>query len=256
VILYIVPPGRVAYWCDWHLWGLSKTEWGNIHVNVGWLFVVTSILHIYLNWKPIVSYMKKSAHIRIFTREFNIALMITLVVAFGTQFNIPPVSLSTDLGEHFKVQGAEKYGEPPYGHAELSSLGVLCKRMNIDLEQGLQFLKDEGIAFDDEKQKVLDVAEANNMIPQRVYEIMQGKMADGFVPQKRVLSMETRPTGMGQIVLESLCEDYSIDVSAVISHLASCGIKATASQRIKEIAEANDKHPMEVFEEICNSQSK
>ena len=29
IILYIVPQGRVAYWADWRLWGLSKTDWGN-----------------------------------------------------------------------------------------------------------------------------------------------------------------------------------------------------------------------------------
>ncbi|MFP7753178.1 DUF4405 domain-containing protein [Thermodesulfobacteriota bacterium B35] len=26
IVLYIVPHGRVAYWADWHLWGLSKTQ--------------------------------------------------------------------------------------------------------------------------------------------------------------------------------------------------------------------------------------
>ena len=25
VILYIVPQGRIAYWANWQLWGLSKT---------------------------------------------------------------------------------------------------------------------------------------------------------------------------------------------------------------------------------------
>lgn len=28
VILYVVPEGRVAYWADWHLLGLTKTQWG------------------------------------------------------------------------------------------------------------------------------------------------------------------------------------------------------------------------------------
>ena len=40
VILYIVPHGRVAYWSDWRLWGLSKTDWGNIHTNLGLLFLL------------------------------------------------------------------------------------------------------------------------------------------------------------------------------------------------------------------------
>ena len=41
VILYIVPQGRVAYWADWRLWGLTKTQWGEIHINVGLLFLLS-----------------------------------------------------------------------------------------------------------------------------------------------------------------------------------------------------------------------
>ncbi|MDP4856108.1 MAG: DUF4405 domain-containing protein, partial [Desulfobacterales bacterium] len=56
IVLYIVPQGRVAYWADWRLLGLTKTEWTNIHVNFGLLFFVSALLHVYYNWKPIVSY--------------------------------------------------------------------------------------------------------------------------------------------------------------------------------------------------------
>ena len=61
VVLYIVPHGRVAYWSDWHLWGLNKTEWGNQHIIIGILFLLALFLHIYYNWKPIVSYLKNKA---------------------------------------------------------------------------------------------------------------------------------------------------------------------------------------------------
>ena len=49
IILYIVPQGRIAYWADWHLWGLTKTQWGAIHINLGLLFLITLSLHIYYN---------------------------------------------------------------------------------------------------------------------------------------------------------------------------------------------------------------
>ncbi|MGB5619617.1 MAG: DUF4405 domain-containing protein [Desulfobacterales bacterium] len=52
IILYVVPQGRVAYWADWKLWGLTKTDWGNIHINLGLLFLIALFLHIYYNWKP------------------------------------------------------------------------------------------------------------------------------------------------------------------------------------------------------------
>ena len=44
IILYIVPQGRVAYWADWRLWGLTKTDWGNIHINMGLLFLIALLL--------------------------------------------------------------------------------------------------------------------------------------------------------------------------------------------------------------------
>ena len=55
IILYIVPQGRIAYWADWRLWGLTKEQWGNIHINTGILFLTALGFHIYYNWKPILS---------------------------------------------------------------------------------------------------------------------------------------------------------------------------------------------------------
>jgi hypothetical protein len=57
IILYIVPQGRVAYWADWKLWGLTKTDWGNIHINLGLLFLIALFIHIYYNWKPLINYL-------------------------------------------------------------------------------------------------------------------------------------------------------------------------------------------------------
>jgi len=70
--LYIVPHGRIAYWTDWRLWGLDKTQWGNIHINIGILFLLTGFLHIYYNWKILLSYFKtKTKQVKIFTSAFS-----------------------------------------------------------------------------------------------------------------------------------------------------------------------------------------
>ena len=54
VVLYIMPAGRVAYWADYQLFGLSKTEWGDIHITVGTLLLIVASIHVYLNWRPIM----------------------------------------------------------------------------------------------------------------------------------------------------------------------------------------------------------
>ena len=46
IILFITPQGRVAYWADWRLMGLTKTDWGNIHIVVGFLFLITLGLNL------------------------------------------------------------------------------------------------------------------------------------------------------------------------------------------------------------------
>lgn len=103
VVLYIVPQGRVAYWADWHLWGLTKTDWGNIHINLGLLFLISLFLHIYYNWKPLISYLKnKAKQVKVFTPEFNLALAITIAAAVGTYVMAPPFSWVMSLNEHFK----------------------------------------------------------------------------------------------------------------------------------------------------------
>jgi hypothetical protein len=46
IILYIVPQGRIAYWSGWTLLGLSKSQWGAIHTNLGFLMLVSGSFHI------------------------------------------------------------------------------------------------------------------------------------------------------------------------------------------------------------------
>jgi len=109
VILYIVPHGRVAYWSDWRLWGLTKTDWGNIHTNLGLLFLLSLFLHIYYNWKPLMAYLKnKARQMKVFTPEFNAALVITLAFTVGTYFLIPPFGWVMALGDHIKDSATEK----------------------------------------------------------------------------------------------------------------------------------------------------
>lgn len=48
LVLYIAPHGRIAYWAEWRFWGLTNSEWRNIHINLALLFLLTIFLHIYI----------------------------------------------------------------------------------------------------------------------------------------------------------------------------------------------------------------
>ena len=93
IVLYIVPQGRVAYWSDWRLGGLTKEQWGNIHINIGLLFLLSIFLHIYYNWKPLISYLKnKARQLRVLTPDFFAAFVVTLLFAIGTYFEVVPTA--------------------------------------------------------------------------------------------------------------------------------------------------------------------
>jgi len=174
IVLYIVPHGRVAYWADWRLWGLSKSDWGNIHINLGLLFLTALFLHIYYNWKPLVSYLKdKSKQIKIFTPEFNVAIVVTIGFAVGSCFLVPPFSWVMTLNDYIKDAGVEKYGEPPYGHAEQSSLKTFCKKMNLDIAKSMELLHQAGYSAENGDITLEEIGRSFNTPPQQIFETIK-----------------------------------------------------------------------------------
>ncbi len=250
IILYIVPHGRVAYWADWHLWGLTKGQWGNLHINLGFLFLFAGLLHMYYNWAVITAYMKNRAkEIKVFTPSFNIALLLTVVVGVGTYFEVPPMSSVINLSESIKNGASEKYGEPPYGHAELSSLKLFTKKQGLDLNQAVELLKKADIHFNDGKDTLATIAKGNKLSPQEVYNII--KPAAAAKTAEGTISFPDSPmTGFGNKTIAAVCSEFNLMFRDIQRGLAKKGVKVEAEMTIKEIAAANDKEPMAIFEDI------
>lgn len=243
IVLYIVPAGRVAYWASWHLCGLSKEQWGAVHINLGFLLLIAVLLHVYYNWQPMLSYMKnQSKQFRLFTADFNISLIATLMVIFGTLAGIPPMSSIINLGAKISEDANLYYGEPPYGHAEMSSLDDFADKVKVDLNDAIERLTAAGYQVADSSLTIAQIAETNGVAPKRIYEVMK--------PQVKGLSdamPEEAPGGTGQRKLEQLCQMYQLDVNKIITGLAKQGIMATSDQTMKEIAAANGKDPHGIY---------
>jgi hypothetical protein len=244
VVLYIVPAGRVAYWADWRLWGLTKTKWSELHINLGLLFLVAGGLHIYLNWPPILAYMKtRTRQLRIFTRDFNIAMAVTVLVLLGTYLGIPPFSTVVTFSSAIRDAGAIKYGEPPYGHAELSSLKTFADRMGWNLGDSLARLQQKGFAVLDAQLTLKDVAAQYSVTPQQIYLAMQPLVA--FAPRTKL--PDAPPPGIGRRNLADIGQDHQINIPSLIRALESEKIGARADQTIKEIAELNQIEPRDLY---------
>ena len=247
VVLYILPSGRVAYWSNYKLLGLSKVQWGNIHITVGTLFLIMGALHIYFNWPLIIAYVKnKAKKITVFTKNFNIALLMTLYVTIGTLYSLPPMNFIIGLGEYFTETANEKNGEPPYGHAELSSLKMFCSRVSIDLGQAMDVLQGGGITFKSEGETIGEISENNDLTPQQLYNMIKA----AAIPQEVGKSTfpEGPTPGFGKKTIKDICQMYNLSLVEVLAELEEKGLPAQADDTIKEISLSNNSNPMEIFE--------
>lgn len=191
IILYLVPQGRIAYWTDWRLWGLSKTQWTDIHIIACIVFLVSAGFHIYFNWKPLVHYLSgKAAGALRYRRELAASLLLGLWVVASGILGLPPLSYLSELSDTIKAAWitSPEY-EPPYGHAELLSLKVFCNRLKIPLEQALAQLKAQGFQAAAPSRSLKDIAAAKGVSPLQLYRVIkkfepkpqavQGRSQDG-----------------------------------------------------------------------------
>lgn len=247
LLLYIAPQGRVAYWSDWRFWGLDKTQWGNIHMNVGLIFLLTLGLHIYYNWTALISYLRnQSKQLIIATGEFAFALVLLIAVIAGTYAELPPLVYLQRVNDFLKESAAAKYGEPPYGHAELSSVKTVAARMGLDPGKVLQHLVQAQVRLEDENQTILAIARLNNRTPKEIYDAMQ---AAGKASAPSLQPMPDQPpAGFGKKSLTDVADQYGLNLDEVLAKLQAQSIKAARDMSVKDIAAQNGMSPPDLYQ--------
>jgi hypothetical protein len=250
LMLFVTPPGRIAHWSDWTLWGLTKDQYGAIHINFMILFIMASAFHLYFNWKVLMAYLKdRVRRLVVFNREFIAALLLCLVVLTGTLAEWPPfrelIAFNTDVKESW----GESYGEPPYGHAELSPLALFVQRLGLDPEVARQRLADGGISVEGMEQTLADMAEKNGVSPQDLYRLMApespGNPSANATPAGEVLI-----AGLGRKTLEDLAGMNLIRMPDARRWLESKGVNAPAGASLKDLAAALGMNPRDLLDQL------
>ncbi len=252
VVLYFVPQGKVAYWAMWKFLGLSKEQWGDIHINIGVLFLAVSLIHIWLNWRPITAYLKdKARNLSFRTPAFLISLILTLFVTFGTLAGLPPMQQVLDFAAYLKTQGEIKYGNPPYGHAELSPLSIFCKRTGLDLQKAVASLRQSGVKVDSSKETILNLSRKSGLAPGDIHKIiLRGQPdADAAMQNPGMERMSDSPhsaasgmpsmrsgAGLGRMTLEEYCDRYGMDLDKALKKVREEGAEVDKHTSIREIA--------------------
>ncbi len=253
VILYIEPAGRVAYWSGWKLWLLNKEQWGALHLNFGVLLFILMLLHLWLNLGALLSYLRnRLKRLHLLSPDSMTALVLTLLVGIGTLAELPPFSSVVNFGSQLSDTANLRYGEPPYGHAELSPLAVFAERVKINLATAQQRLKEAGFSANDSKETLKEIAARYNVTPQQLYLAIQPPIP---AQDKQTLPDEP-PGGTGKRTLEQICAAYQLDLANMRYALTSAGIRLSPGQTFKEIAEANHRDPHQLYALLVAAQKK
>lgn len=250
VLLYFVPPGRIAYWVGWEFAGFTKTQYGEIHQTFAVLFLLAMILHIWLNWKSIMLYLKNSSKKFVFfTKEMIIATVIAFMFFFGTLNGWSPFQDFLWAVTDYKDGYEEIYGNPPFGHAELVPLNNFCLKMKLDLAESIRLLEAKGIKVQSPKDQLNKIAKMNNLTPADIYDVI--KKAKKKPVESNVNSNagddEMHITGIGRMKVSRLAELAEVPLDKAMKRLAAKGIQAEVDSKVKTLSTSVELMPMDLY---------
>jgi len=174
VVLYIMPHGRVAYWINWKIMGLSKDDWDAVHTIFGFVFMFMAVIHFYFNWTTFLNYLKGKVQngIRL-KRELAASVIFSVIIVVGTLWDIPPFSAIMDMGELVKESWGTDIERAPIPHAELMTLNSVIQNFGLSSEKVLNNLNSYGIEIESTDETLQSIASRYNMSPRELYRIIQ-----------------------------------------------------------------------------------
>lgn len=190
VCTYLAPRGPGS--SDWTALGVTKHKWMALHTDLGIIFVIACLVHIFYNIKPIATYLKdKLGKSKVFNVNFSISLLITCWVIIGSLFSLPPFgaiqNFKADRGNRGRhhpeeaiaatlIQADSKKplpSEPPLFYSG-RSMSRLSEKYKMDIPKIIQELEQLGIeAKADWTFK--KIAEHNDMDAKSIYEAVLQK---------------------------------------------------------------------------------
>ncbi len=194
IAAFMVPQGKVAYWTNWTFLGLSKTQWGNIHITTSVLFLIAGIWHTWYNWTPLMQYLRGiPGRVTASWRDLAFAILISAFFTIGAVTKIPPLNYILTFNAWLKESWIKTPADdPPFGHAELLSLKGFCKKMYIDSGEALKELRQAGLSVTDQNMTIEQIARINRLTPANVYQLIK-KLEQPEAPLPPVVTSSAVP---------------------------------------------------------------
>ena len=245
-VLFLSPPGRVANWTNWTMLGLRKSDWGGLHIWFGTLFLAMSALHVFFNWRPLVSYFKSRATRSIgFRKEWAVAAGLCALVFVGTRAGVPPFSTLLAWNEEVKESWERPSERAPIPHAELLTLAALAQKGGVEIAVATTRLAAKGITGFTAETIVQKIADSAKIPAREVYDIIMSgpKVAGGHAEGQA-------GGGLGWKTLTQFCADEGLSLEAVRAQLTAKKIKFDDAMTLRDIASSNGQKPYDLVESL------
>lgn len=175
VVLFFGPAGHVGHFSPWSFCGLTRHHWTALHINSGGLFCLVMLIHTWINWKLLATYIKKRQRKR---AALWCALALTLFVCVGGYFEFPPMQPVLNIARATRKHSIQKYGSPPYGSAEKYPIAMIAGYMGWNPKKSIEQLKEHSISVESPTQALSDVARQNQKTIGQLLDIMQNHCSE------------------------------------------------------------------------------
>jgi len=285
ILLFIVPQGRIAEWTDWRMLGLTKSQWGDIHITTSLMFLISGAYHIWLNWRTLLNYFTAKRETGLMMqRELAISAVVTLFFLVGAVYQVPPLSYVLTLNNTIKQAWiVDKDHEPPMGHAELLTIPSFTKKLQMDLNRVTEELNRNGITFKDTESLAV-IAKNHGTSPVKLYQLIKplegsaaGMVTAAAAPEAMTkASLQTATPsatppaapagqsvytdemvdekfegrGMGRMTLAMLASEIGFDLAKAKKKLSARNVVMKDDETLKEAATKAGTAPMEIMKII------
>lgn len=240
IILYFAPPGRVANWSYWRFLGLLKSQWQSVHTIFTFIFIIAAGFHLFFNWKPFVAYLKTKFESKIKLRLELISSIIVILIFFVMViYDFVPFKSVMDFGDQLKESWSNDSNEPPIPHAEDLLLTEFSSAIKIPVDEIKKRLGSENIIVPSEDISVKEIAELNNISPNRIYNLLKrtGNNSNAAAGEGR---------GYGRKSIKEICIENEINVETALANLKLKGIDAGPDDKLKDLSLKHNMMPVEV----------
>jgi len=243
IVLFITPKGRVAHWVEWRMLGLTKDQWGGLHIWFSLIFMVMAAFHIYLNWQPLLNYFRdRVRRTYALRREWLFSLIICGIILAGTLADVTPFSSLLVWNELIKNSWEVSGQQAPIPHAELMTLAEIADKVKgIEAEAMVSNLRAGNIEVESAHVVIGQLAEENNLSPSELYAIAVGQSFSN-----RADEGYRRYPGLGQLTLQQYCDRTGLDVDEAIERLRNKSIQARSDMLLRDIAHGAGIHASDI----------